>query len=150
MSNQCCRYCSYCSTVPRIKQSCRLLRIRADSLLVFYSNENNNSCLDVDTLGMVALAALGTADEPALQIVAQTTAHHTDVLLEHKLVRVGQADHLVVLLQVLRLQAGLTLRPLQAHHTCVQEMYKLPVFRSVSDPDSGVFWIRLRNQDPGS
>ena len=99
---------------------------------------------------MVALAALGTADEPALQIVAQTTAHHTDVLLEHKLVRVGQADHLVVLLQVLGLQAGLTLRPLQAHHTCVQEMYKLPVFRSVSDPDSGVFWIRLRNQDPGS
>jgi hypothetical protein len=38
-------------------------------------------------------------------------------LLEDKLVAVGETDHLVVLLQILRLEARLPLRPLQSHHS---------------------------------
>ena len=51
---------------------------------------------------VVALAALGADDEPALQVVAEGPAHHAQVLVEHEAVGGGHAHHLVgVLLQEL-------------------------------------------------
>ena len=44
--------------------------------------------LHVDTMRMVALTALGTANKPTFQIVAKGPAHHTDVLHVGKVILV--------------------------------------------------------------
>jgi hypothetical protein len=63
-------------------------------------------------MGMIALAALCTDDEPTLQIVSERSAHGAKVLVQGEMIARGHAYQLAFLL-LLFLHAGFSLRPLQ-------------------------------------
>lgn len=52
--------------------------------------------LAVDTVGVVALGALGTGEQVPLGPTPEAATHHAHVLHEHKLVSVGEEDDCVL------------------------------------------------------
>lgn len=64
------------------------------------SRRRPDTYLDVDAVGVVALATLGTGDDASLHVLAERAAHHAHVLLQDELVFGRTQHHLVVLVGV--------------------------------------------------